>query len=771
MRIFWFLLALCCSIQLYAVPAYKGRVKVNVVDGSVYITLCGDENCKYGIADNGYTVLQNGDAWYYACIDSTGNVGCSDFLLRKEPDSQTNEFLQKTSRGLRPHLREEIQSENRVISHSNMGYDPIEGERKVLVILMQFADLKFHFGASDFENLFNKENYNVDGAAGSVYDYYKEVSYGQLELKCDLIGPYTSAGTVASYGGNSGVGGNDRNPMGLFLEALEYAKKKVNLADYDCNLDGYIDNVHIVFAGYGEESGAKSSTIWSHEMTFTPIEVQGKLIDRYSCSPELRGNSGAGITRIGVVCHEIGHALGAMDYYDTNYTVGGQFNGTGEWDVMAEGSWNNDGISPPDFNPYVKAYDFGWVEVKELPGGTSTIGPSCAKDEIYRIDTSVSGEYFLLENRRQKGFNSHVPGEGLLIYHINSDIEVKARNNTINAGFPQSCYPVCASSSLSVPTNTSYGNINSRGCPYPGSSGNVEFSGTSTPASHCYDGSLSGVEITDIHVSGEDIVLTRKSSENGGTEDDKVFWEEGFEENTLGDFWHQQDVAGNGVWSVIKLLSGSFSSLKPVEGSGFLKFYNKSSSSLLSKKIVSRLVSEKVRLSPDSVFNLTLYCRKECRSAISKDSLKILFSSDNNVWEEVIATAIPVNDDWGCYTAEFKTETGDAWFIIECSINPKTTLFLDAMSVCEKSSEDASSVEKVLEDDESLFIGVHGCTITVCNRCEEVETVQIFDCNGGVKSYMRLGVGATRSITLESGIYIVKSNKLTEKVFLNTFDY
>ena len=84
---------------------------------------------------------------------------------------------------------------------------------------------------------------------------------------------------------------------------------------------------------------------------FPEITMQGMKIDRYSCTPELRGNRGGGISRIGPCCHEMGHALGAMDYYDTDYTTGGSFEGTGVWDVMAQGSWNNDGITPGTFQP------------------------------------------------------------------------------------------------------------------------------------------------------------------------------------------------------------------------------------------------------------------------------------------------------------------------------------------------------------------------------------------------------------------------------------
>ena len=67
-----------------------------------------------------------------------------------------------------------------------------------------------------------------------------------------------------------------------------------------------------------------------------------------------------------------------MDYYDTNYSEQGKFEGTGDWDIMASGSWNEDGIIPADFNPYVKMADFGWIEIPEMPEGNLSILPSCS---------------------------------------------------------------------------------------------------------------------------------------------------------------------------------------------------------------------------------------------------------------------------------------------------------------------------------------------------------------------------------------------------------
>ena len=70
---------------------------------------------------------------------------------------------------------------------------------------------------------------------------------------------------------------------------------------------------------------------------------------------------------------------------------------------MASGSWNNDGISPADFNPYVKVYNYGWTEAKSLTkDAINTIGISSEKGNIYRINSGILSP--------QPVWNSNSPG-------------------------------------------------------------------------------------------------------------------------------------------------------------------------------------------------------------------------------------------------------------------------------------------------------------------------------------------------------------------------
>lgn len=513
-------------------PAYPKKIPVNVEDGVVYIRLLGDEHNKRAETLDGYSLIQKDSKWYYAEKDAEGYLRPSAHKLSVTLTDDSKQFLINTPKHLSNKL--DIRQSNISSSEKSSRSQNVYGNRKVLVILMQYSDLSMIKSNSDFNDLFNGIGYSADGAQGSVRDFYTDASYGQLQLVSDVIGPFTSKHERKYYGGND-RNGNDSHPEELFEEAIIQATEYVSLKDYDADGDGYVDNVHIIFSGHGEESGASDDAIWSHQATFyTPYEIQGMNIDKYSCAPELRGDRGSGISRIGPHCHEIGHALGAMDYYDTDYETDGNYIGTGDWDVMASGSWNNEGISPADFNPYVKAFDFGWIAPQEIPSGDVAIHPSYIDPENYYILRSeYSSDFYLIENRSREKWGNGLPGEGMLIFHIHP--EVANSGNKINSKAPQKCYVVCASSKVQYPENspTSYGDINSNGCPYPGSSNNTEFGQTSIPAAFFWDDEECSIELNNISIDLEGIIHLENNSQgirDEGVESKRVFFE-GFEDD------------------------------------------------------------------------------------------------------------------------------------------------------------------------------------------------------------------------------------------------
>lgn len=752
---------------LWAMPAYFNKLSIVTADNdTVFLTLKGDENCKFAIDEQGYTVLPTANGWYYAEEDKQGKVAVSAYKLTSADklSLEARSFLKGTRKGIVP-MVDNVDKEviHKSPSAHNSQKMPVIGNRKALIILMQFKDTKYTKKQDDFYRLFNEPGYRDDGAMGSVYDYYLWASYGQLELKSDVLGPYTAQNNMSYYGGNTGMGGNDKNPYTLFTEAINYAIQEVDLSDYDADKDGFVDNVHIVYAGYGEEAGASSNAIWAHEMTFSPITVQGMKIEKYSCSPELRENRGTGISRIGVHCHELGHALGAMDYYDTDYEKGGSYLGTGRWDVMAQGGWNNDGISPAGFNPYVKVYDFGWADAKSLEtDAVNTIGESTEPGNIYRIDAGVENDYFLLENRTGMDFHGAEPGKGLLIFHIGPQLESKARTNSINSTFPQQCYVVCASSTYKKPSSSAstYGNINSAGCPFPGTANKREFSDASIPAALTIGGRETGINLTDISWDGNNIKLFYgNNSIEGGTDATETYsWQENFEKMRMPSTWSYEDIAGFGAFTVRTMLSNGDTPQSPAaaSGKGYAKYSTLSQNGLGRHHTRGMLKTSKISLASGKYYRISLKVRKYAKLEDASDSLMVyLYDKNGNVVDKSINERINNQDAWMQLTANIPENINEFSLGLECNIDYGSSMFIDDIKVVEHSGADLRSVLSSSAKINPVSQGLHV-------KVDRDTKVRISSLNGMCLYNRDMNGGSSDTFLLRPGIYIIN---LGDKIF------
>lgn len=730
-RVFLLVFIACCAVSgTQAIPAYPHRVKFFSGKDSFFLTLCGDENYKFAITDDGYTALPDSCGWFYATTNQTGEVIKSEYMVCSEnmKSRDIKSFLSKQLKGILPSYPTNEETK-RLISYNSsirQSSSPVVGTRRVLIILMQYNDLKFKKTQRDFDRLFNEIGYHDDGAYGSVYDYYDKVSYGQLQLKCDVVGPYTASKNMSYYGGNTGRSGGDMNPKALFDEAIRFAMREVNLSNYDSDGDGYVDNVHIIFAGYGEEAGANANTIWSHEMSFPYESFNGVKIDRYSCSPELRGKSGNGISRIGAPCHEIGHALGAMDYYDVNYQTGGYYEGTGEWDVMAGGSWNDNGARPADFNPYVKAYNFGWIDVKNLDEDTvNIISPSTNRNNIYRVDTPVAGDYFLLENRNSKGINSAEPGSGLLIFHIGPQLSQRERTNTINASFPLQCYIVCASAKEARPraNSSSYGSINTAGCPYPGTTLNTNFTKNSIPSAFCINGMYSGISLTNItELENGDISLYYSKTKNDGdvnppdepteepdedeVEGGEIVWSDDFEvmNRIHVSNWTSETLFGKGYWTV-NTYTSTPSDREPIAISGlhYMCMEQENSGVImgLSSRYSCRIISDKIDLNAGE-YVLTGKYGGYSTSKKSNDTIYVeIMTEAIDSWVSTKTLLIQKPKQWYSFILPIKfTSDCEIKISFKGNADDKSLLYLDDLRIYRLTTD----VEEMAMEDNSGYV-------------------------------------------------------------------
>ena len=494
---------ICC--QVFAEPSDPTPRKVIQPNGdTISISLHGDEYGSWYEDTKGDIIALNSDNyWVYISLENGNMIQTNQVVSQTSTpisinrDSVFKYIIQKRENNYIEQIeRSGGHMNSRAITGKNAPL-PTTGVQKILTVLVQFTDIKFQDPNGinqEITKMMNQVNYRHPGQnliTGSLRDFYLEASYNQLTINATVIGPITVSHNRAYYGGNS-TSGEDIRPQALAREVMSNIVNLIDVSQYDNNNDGWVECIHIIYAGKGEsESNAPDETIWPHQSNLTTyVNGDGIKMSRYIMTPELYGNYYRGV---GTICHELGHILGASDFYDRNDDEDGDFLGTGKWDLMGGGNWNGDlsAISPAHPNPYIKTEIFGWTSSVELLGSNRlyTIRPSEFYNEIYKLSTSTSGEYYLLENRQNKS----LCGTGLLVYHVNAGIENVATDK-INIKHRQNLYVVDANNHIeksAMSTPESYGNINSAYATFRDTlSKNMYFTSESLPSNCDWAGNV-----------------------------------------------------------------------------------------------------------------------------------------------------------------------------------------------------------------------------------------------------------------------------------------
>ncbi len=428
---------------------------------------------------------------------ATADALSQEVLQRLKEEGRFDEFLKNAAkaraRGINnPSFRAE-KSPDKIIASA-------ENPFRVLTILVDYPDRPYTDGYDAgsrlyFERLLFSEQIMP---SKSMREYYIENSYGEFHLEGDVVGWYTLPENMTYYtnycDGSNGWGSDPHNAMTLVEHAIALADPHVDFSEYDNDGDGEVEAVIIVHAGYAYEESGSSCHIHSHQ-GYTNAWTDGVEIHPYTIQPE-ESWLNEGLVQIGIFCHEFGHILGLPDLYDYDYSSWG----IGDWGLMGVGNYNGNSTRPASLSAWCKQY-LGWIEpVQVTENLIGAVLPAASTEPVaYRLWREGMGgsEYFLVENRQKIGFDNYLPGEGLLIWHI--DDEVYGNDDDWH---PQ-VFLEPADGEYDLQNDNNQGDI---GDPWPRQGLSPEFTDLTEPNSRDYNGLTTQVAVWNI--SPSDSVIT-----------------------------------------------------------------------------------------------------------------------------------------------------------------------------------------------------------------------------------------------------------------------
>lgn len=456
--------------SLWAMPALDHYFPLQQPDGSsLHIRSVGNEVLNFKVTEDGYVVARD-SLGFFSYLGEDGFISGVHAHEIAQRSAQELEFLNSLNKeAVLNAVRNRGESRTYGTIHKAEGsfestdsgvpairYMPKpnvlanDGEKKALVILVQFSDVKFKSSdpKAQFESYLNEDGYNVNGNLGSVKEYFRENSSGKFVPNYEVVGPITLSGPAYKTYGNYSVYGQMGGAVAL-MEALDtlISRQAVDFTQYDSNKDGFVDFVHMIYAGIGSNDSKQDSAVWPHMWYLSGVyanllnaNVAGKrvassgsgfrksytYVDAYACSNELDGvawtenRNSSKIVGVGTFIHEFSHLLGLGDHYSKEsnlYTLS-------YWDVMDAGAYNyasrSAGISsaPPYYSAFEREY-MGWMKASEIEEGDGIELQPIQKNTAIKVkNPKKSDEFYLLEYRNRSKWDVGLPNHGMLIWHI-----------------------------------------------------------------------------------------------------------------------------------------------------------------------------------------------------------------------------------------------------------------------------------------------------------------------------------------------------------------
>lgn len=301
--------------------------------------------------------------------------------------------------------------------NSNYNLVELQDNEEWLVLKISFPNKPFD---SDVAKKLFEDTYSAE-------DYIKSLNINSNLNVTIIEETWNSPKSDSFWGQDSSEGrdaGSENGVQDLVTNSVTSLLKDNDLSKWDFNNDGILDRLLILHSGDAQESNGQSSSIWSHFSGLDePIEISKWSIEHYTIVSLSSG--------LGTLMHEMLHQMGAVDLYDVHSdSPSSNWNGLGDWDIMASGNWNGDGKIPalpssstmeligserslnviPDDNSFT---------LKPISLGGKSLAIEIAPNEIIRISL------------RSGGFDSALPGSGILVEHQDKN-NGNLENNLVN---------------------------------------------------------------------------------------------------------------------------------------------------------------------------------------------------------------------------------------------------------------------------------------------------------------------------------------------------
>jgi len=271
-----------------------------------------------------------------------------------------------------------------------------------LVLRVEFPNRQFAQQKAD--SMFNSN--------GPASNYIDQISGSDSILYATLSDRIWTSPNPESHWGYDSDEERDVSVDSLIEAACLDLLSGMDLSRWDFNDDGVVDRLLILHSGRAQESGGGADALWSHMSWLNePLGIGDWSISHYTIASLDSG--------IGTVIHEMLHQMGAYDLYDVHSEIpSSNWEGLGEWDIMASGNWNGDGNIPA--LPGAASLNLigidRYIEVDLTKDSTHVLEP--ISDGGFGLAIPIApGETIWVTNRGDSGFDAELPGHGILVEH------------------------------------------------------------------------------------------------------------------------------------------------------------------------------------------------------------------------------------------------------------------------------------------------------------------------------------------------------------------